>query len=478
MDENEFTQRLGSFCQRLYNAGNNITNLKRLSGGASMESWAFDYGKEEFVLRRLPSGIDTDDNGFGGIPLALQAQIINAAYEAGVTAPRVRAVLSDDDELGEGFIMDRAKGETLPHKILSNTEFAHATRKLTEQCVAELWNVHNIPLEHLPAGIDAFSPKELLEIQRQKYIEIGGKIPIFDFAFRWLEQNAPENEASGLVHGDFRMGNLMVGHDGITAVLDWELSRQGDPVQDLAYFCTPSWRFGNYEKEAGGFDTSENFLAAYAKLSGQPVDSERFRFWLVYSTLWWGIVCLVMGNIWRSGSDPSLERTVIGRRVSEVEIDLALLFSEIIPDLFGSHLNWTAPTIESHSGEITYDELLSALREWNTGSVLPNTKGHDLFQSRVAGNALGIAKRHAQLGQYFKSDADNRFEEIGLNNEGICDLLTNGSFEVSSLTKNKLEYEVPSGLWDHLRISALERCTIDQPKYAGLKAALEKWNQP
>ena len=430
-----------------------------------MESWAFAYGDEEFVLRRLPAGITEDEEGFGGIPLSLQAKVIDAAYESNVTAPQVRAVLTAADGLGQGFIMDRAKGETLPHKIMGNHKFSSVMSKLTQQCAAELWHIHNIAKERIPSGLNAYSPKQLVSLQKQKYHQIGGKIPIFDFTLRWLEQNAPEDGARTLVHGDFRMGNLMIDHDGITAVLDWELCRLGDPVQDLAYFCTPSWRFGNYEKQAGGFDTSENFLTAYAKLSGKPVDPVQFHFWLVYSTLWWGVVCLVMGDIWRSGSDRSLERTVIGRRVSEVEVDLALLFSEIMPAQFGSPLKWTLPESQATTGETSYEELLIALGEWNNENVLPSASGHNKFQSRVASNALGIAKRYAKWWPTFNAAATQRLAAIGYDNAQLCEYLANDSAGVIPET------------YHHLRLSALERCTIDQPKYAGLKVALEQWNR-
>jgi hypothetical protein len=236
-------------------------------------------------------------------------------------------------------------------------------------------------------------------------------------------------------------------------------------VQDLAYLCTPSWRFGHYEKAAGGFDSAESLLAAYATASGAEVDPDRFRFWLIYSTLWWGVACMVMGQIWRSHADRSLERTVIGRRVSEVEIDLALLFEEILPDSIATPLDWSVPEAESVTGETGYGELLTALDEWNAKQVLPGLQGHDKFQSRVAGNALGIARRQVEWGPGFRDAASARLAAIGYDHRQLCRGLSKGDIAITN-----------AAVWDHLRLSALERLSIDQPKYAGLKVALNKWS--
>ncbi len=465
MKGEEFQEKLAAYCTEAFGADGKLGQLRRLSGGASMESWAFAYGEEEFVLRRLPDGLSADDDGLRGVSLATQADIIELACAAGVTAPQVRGRLRPEHGLGEGFIMTKAEGETLPHKILGNPDFAEAERKLTEQCARELAIIHQIPVQSLPPSLEYFSPVELIRVQKDKYDEIGGLIPVYEYAFHWLNHNAPDASGKKLVHGDFRMGNLMIDRNGLSAVLDWELVRLGDPMQDLAYLCTPSWRFGHYEKLAGGFDSADSLLRAYAKASGTDVDPARFRFWLIYSTLWWGVACMVMGQIWRSHGDRSLERTVIGRRVSEVEIDLALLLEEILPDEICTPLDWSVPEEATVTGETGYGELLTALGEWNTGNVQPGLHGHDKFQSRVAGNALGIARRQAEWGPGFRDAAHARLAAIGCDHAQLCAGLSNGDIAVTD-----------PDIWDHLRLSALERLSIDQPKYAGLEVALNKWN--
>ncbi len=76
----------------------------------------------------------------------------------------------------------------------------------------------------------------------------------------------------GLVHGDFRTGNFMVGPDGLVGLLDWEFARWGDPVDDIGWLCVRDWRFGKVKQPAGGFCSRERFCAAYTQASGRTVD--------------------------------------------------------------------------------------------------------------------------------------------------------------------------------------------------------------
>jgi aminoglycoside phosphotransferase (APT) family kinase protein len=127
-----------------------------------------------------------------------------------------------------------------------------------------------------------------------------------------------------LVHGDFRNGNLMIGPDGIRALLDWELTHLGDPMEDLAWLCVNSWRFGQIDQPVGGFGNREELYAGYEAAGGR-VDEPRVHFWEVLGSLKWGIMCQMGAADFVSGVDLSVERAAIGRRASETEIDLLRL---------------------------------------------------------------------------------------------------------------------------------------------------------
>ncbi len=465
MSDPAFESLLVQFCNRQFGETAEISGLKRLTGGANMESWGFDYGDRLLVLRRAP-GTGERSEELARISMESEARLIALAGEAGITAPPMLGILTPEDGLGQGYLMARIAGETLPHKILGNPDFARAETALSEQSATELAKIHAMPLDTLPDDIPHEDAAMLLEGLGQRYRDYGARIPVFDYALRWLADHLPKQAEPRLLHGDFRMGNLMINGDGIAAILDWELAHIGDPAQDLAYICTPSWRFTRHDLAVGGFGDVDAFLSSYAAASDAAVDRARFDYWLVYSTLWWGICCLGMTQIWRSGTDRSLERVVIGRRVSEVEVDLLLLFDTILDGMADQIIDWQAPELPDHDGETHNGELLEALIGWDSDDVIPEAKGRDLFQARVAKNAMGMLKRDAELGPVFANRHHGRLAGLGQTQDSLGDGLADGSLSLEDPT-----------LLAHLRLTALERLSIDQPKYPGLAAALKKWSQ-
>ncbi|MFN2260037.1 MAG: phosphotransferase, partial [Parasphingopyxis sp.] len=180
MSDSDFEQRLAAFCADRFGGGEDVSALRRLSGGANMESWAFDYGGRGMVLRRLPEGMAErggDAASVAAISLATQAKLIELARERGVVAPEVLARLQESDGLGTGFVMARVEGETLPHKILDNRDFAQAEKRLCDQCAEQLAAIHVIPPDQAPDEIRTAGAETLLAEQERAYREIGGAIP-------------------------------------------------------------------------------------------------------------------------------------------------------------------------------------------------------------------------------------------------------------------------------------------------------------
>lgn len=305
-----------------------VEALRRLSGGASQETWAFDAGTEAamepLILRRAPGGAAAA-RASEAVSLATEAALLAATARAGVPVPGVLHVSPVGSDLGEAFIMNRVDGETIGRKILRDAEYAGARTKLTDQCGKALAHIHSVPLAGLPdlprsMGMDQLAKYEVV------YRDFDLPRPVFELAFAWLKANEPEAAGPVLVHGDFRLGNLIVDETGLAAVLDWELAHIGDPREDIAWLCVNSWRFGHSENRVGGFGQLEDLLEAYAGAGGARFRPADIDWWEILGSLKWGVMCMIMYSAYKTGADPSVERAAIGRRVSETEIDLINLF--------------------------------------------------------------------------------------------------------------------------------------------------------
>lgn len=310
--------------------GGKATAIRRLSGGASQEIWSFDVeterGAEGFILRRAPGGVSNPASA-QSIGLTSEAAIIEAARKAGAPAPEVAHVCDETDGLGAAYVMRRLSGETIARKIQRDEGFAAARPKIARQCGAALARIHATPADGLP-DLPYSDAAAQLDRYEEIYRSFDTPRPVFDLAFRHLRDRIPKPVATTLVHGDFRLGNLMIDANGLVAALDWEIAHVGDPAEDLGWICMPSWRFGQHHKPVAGLGDIEDLLAGYREAGGDSrIDENAVRAWTVFGSLKWGIMCLTMFRAYDSGFDKSVERAAIGRRASETELDLMLLLT-------------------------------------------------------------------------------------------------------------------------------------------------------
>lgn len=315
-------EALAASMRRRFGASARVAGLGRLSGGASQELWTFDVEadgqRHELILRRNPGGTLKREGAAG---METEARLIELARAVGTPAPAVVHVFTPDEDLGSGFVMARIPGETLARRILRDSEYAEARPRLAFQMGAAAARIHTIdPAKAQP--LTASSVEANLENSHARFRSYGVPRPVIEWAFRWLRAHRPaEPETLCVVHGDMRHGNVVVGPDGLRAVLDWEAVHIGDPMADLGWICVPSWRFGEIDKPAGGFGSREELWAGYESVSGQKVDRDRAIWWEVMGILRWGLSCAMMGREFQNG-EPNVEKGAIGRRVSETEIDL------------------------------------------------------------------------------------------------------------------------------------------------------------
>ncbi len=292
-----------------------IENLCTLTGGASRTTWAFDAvtngTRQALILRTGPP----DDVHAG---MELEAAVQRRAAAAGAPVPHILAADNSPAALGNPYLICNAiGGETIVRRIHRALD-DNGRDRLLRQCAQALAAIHRAD----PDGIGLAHTEQLAE-WRDRLDEMGDTTATFEWAFRWLAAHRPPPTPARLVHGDFRMGNLIVDESGLAAVLDWELVHIGEVYEDLAWFCIRAWRFGAPEElGAGGLGSVESFLSAYEEAAGVTVDRDAFRWWLTVATLRWGVICRFQAERHLSGQTPSVELAAIGRRVSETEWDV------------------------------------------------------------------------------------------------------------------------------------------------------------
>jgi aminoglycoside phosphotransferase (APT) family kinase protein len=297
-----------------------ISDPVLLAGGASKEAWAVDAGGERLLVRRAAGGVIHKHT----LSLADEFEVLRAAHEAGVKVPRPYGYIADL-EGREAFVMERLEGETIGRRIVRKDELAGARRALPAQMAEELAKIHAIPPARLP-----FLGETRVEGMVEELDEIGEPHPAIELGLWWLRRNRPPARDSVVAHGDFRIGNLVVGDHGLVGVLDWEFAHVDDPVRDLAFSLVRAWRFGVPEKRLGGIDDVERYLARYNELTGLDVRPEELDYWELAGNVAWAIGCLTQAQRHLTGQDRSVELAILGRLGVEVEYEICRLLERVV----------------------------------------------------------------------------------------------------------------------------------------------------
>lgn len=361
-----------------------IGGLRRLTGGASRETWSFTANGDALILRRDPSG---RPNAPGA--MRREADAMRACRRAGLRAPEV--LLDDDGALlgTAALVMRHVDGETIARRILRNDEYADARRVLVGDLARFLAGLHALDTAEIP-GLERRDP---LADSQARYERGEDRSPVFDKARAWLVAHRPVPTAEVVVHGDLRLGNVIVDEHGLAAAIDWELVQLGDPLQDLAYLCLKAWRFGG-PGEVAGLGTMDDLLTAYEAAGGRAVDRDAFRWWLVERTLHWGVGCMAQGDAHLSGRVRSMELAAVGRRAAEQEWDLVELLA---PDAAGAALAAPLPSPLPDDptlyGRPTARELLDAVAGFLADDVIASDDPRLAYQGRVAANVVRMVER-------------------------------------------------------------------------------------
>ena len=176
---------------------------------------------------------------------------------------------------------------------------------------------------HTIEAVDGLAGDDPLAFYTDVLDDLGQPHPMLELVRNWLIAERPTSDRVTVVHGDFRLGNLIVDESGLSAVIDWELAHVGDPMEDLGWLSVKAWRFGQRPPVAGVGEYDELF-AAYEHASGHRVDPDVVRWWEVLGTWKWAVMCILQASVHLGGAVRSHELAAIGRRVCENEHDLFL----------------------------------------------------------------------------------------------------------------------------------------------------------
>jgi aminoglycoside phosphotransferase (APT) family kinase protein len=315
-----FAEALRACLAPVFGADIAVERLALLGGGASKEAWALDLrsteGGRELLVRRAGGGVIHSRT----LSLEQEYRVVAAAYAAGIRVPRPHAYLGD--LVGRpAFVSDRVRGETIGRRIVQRPDLADARAALPEQMAEELAKIHAIP-----AAAVGFLPQdrggELIERLSRDLDAADEPHPAIELGIAWAQRHAPARREAVVDHGDFRVGNLVVGARGLDHVLDWEFAHVGDPVEDVAWPLVRSWRFGADHLRLGGVGEVGPYLERYNALTGRQVTLDELLYWEVVGNVKWAIGSVTQARRHLSGQERSVELAVLGRLAAEVEYEL------------------------------------------------------------------------------------------------------------------------------------------------------------
>ncbi|MBO0765826.1 MAG: phosphotransferase family protein [Hyphomicrobiaceae bacterium] len=224
-------------------------------------------------------------------------RVMKALEGTDVPVPRMLHLAEDDSVIGTAFyVMEFVEGTVFWDPALPELTNAQRTRLYDEQNRA-LAALHSV--EPAEVGLADFGRAgSYFSRQRDRWTKQyraseTERIPDMETLIAWLEENEPPDDGrAGLVHGDYRIDNMIFAPDGsrLRAIIDWELSTIGHPFSDLAYQCM-QWRFPNQEAMRGlagvdrtqlGIPSEEDYVARYCARRGLP-EIPHWNFCLAFS---------------------------------------------------------------------------------------------------------------------------------------------------------------------------------------------------
>jgi aminoglycoside phosphotransferase (APT) family kinase protein len=323
LDEPAFVEKLIRAVRRRFGDAADIRPVGEPSMGGINHTAIFDIEGPGGAGRRLVLRRETyAGTGNPFLPSHKQYRLLEVAHARNLPVPEPVFELDASDGLGRGFVMGFVEGETLPRRINGDPRFDAIRPGLAARCGELLAAIHDFGLEATDFLADVADTADPLAAQRERLDLYREPHPALELGLRWLELNRPGGGDRVSLHGDFRNGNFIVNDSGVAAILDWECSHHGRPMEDLGWLCVPSWRFGNLDRPVGGFGERADLYAAYEAASGRRVDDGEVRYWEIFGMVRWAILNVMQGFGHVHEGRRSMVWAACGRNVAMVEHEL------------------------------------------------------------------------------------------------------------------------------------------------------------
>jgi aminoglycoside phosphotransferase (APT) family kinase protein len=300
--------------------GDGDAEIEPIGDGHSNVTYLLRRGGAVVVLRRPPRGPLPPS----AHDVLREARLLSAIENTPARVPRVLAACDDEAVIGAPFyVMERIQGHVVTDEIPEPLDEPADRRRMGEELIDALVEIHDVDWEAV--GLEGFGkPSGYLERQLKRFNGLWDHnktrdVPAVERVGEWLKENVPESGKATIVHGDYRLGNVMMAPEAparLVAVFDWEMATIGDPLADVGYLTT-LWvdrddpPLGKFELSGvtreEGFPTREELIARYEEGSRRTVEDIR---WYRTLALWKSIV-FMEGNYKRavegSTDDPYLK---------------------------------------------------------------------------------------------------------------------------------------------------------------------------
>ncbi|MDB5581295.1 MAG: aminoglycoside phosphotransferase [Bradyrhizobium sp.] len=268
--------------------------VAQFKGGQSNPTFKVTAGNTNYVLRSKPAPKAKLLPSAHAIEREYRVQ--DALHKTGFPVARMFTLCEDEAVIGRAFyLMEMVEGRVLWDQSLPDMQPAQR-REIYEEMNRVISRLHSI--DYAAIGLTTYGKpgnyfaRQIERWSKQYKLAETESIPAMDRLIEWLPQNIPAGDETSIVHGDYRLDNMIFHptQPKILAVLDWELSTLGHPMADFSYHCM-SWHIapgqfrgiGGLDLKALNIPDEADYIAMYARNIGKPVDTSHWRFYMAYN---------------------------------------------------------------------------------------------------------------------------------------------------------------------------------------------------